>query len=159
MDPLPGQVEYSVHTQSHTDTHSQAHTYAHSYQVAQFLCCSTVSRQAGASEGDIRVFCITQRCKAHQKAMPLILNGLHLRNHWDTLTRKVICAFSPAAFKWQERNTTRESNTKTSINWAIRSALIRPFIFIFVSICSIPALEEHTSMCASVLVYLLPTLL
>lgn len=67
MDPLPGQVEYSVHTQSHTwahtDTHAQTHTKAYTcvrtHGVVRFLCCSTVLRQAGASEGDIRVCRIT----------------------------------------------------------------------------------------------------
>ena len=67
MDPLPGQVEYSVHTQSgtytHIHTHMQAHTNVYTHQVVQFLCGSRASRQEGASEGDIRAHCII----AHEK--------------------------------------------------------------------------------------------
>lgn len=112
MDPLPRQVEYSVHTQSHTrahtETHTETHTDTYTYTCTHthsrwysFLCCSMVLRQAGASEGDIRVYCTTPQWKAHQKMMP---RTLHLWNHRG-YTYKVMLSFSPVALKWWKRNT------------------------------------------------------
>lgn len=57
------------HTQTHTARRTCMHTHTRWHQ---FLCCSTVSRQAGASEGDIRVFCITQDVRHTRKRCLLL---------------------------------------------------------------------------------------
>lgn len=119
MDPLPRQVEYSVHTQSHTRTHTDTHICrhtkrnTHTHTHTGWYTYSAVPQSYAklvTVKGILEHTALTPCWKAHQKGMSLILHGLELIS-WTQLLkplghahmRSFIFTFALVAFKLLER--------------------------------------------------------
>lgn len=104
MDPLPGQVEYSVHTQMHIQAHTDkyTHTYVHTHTRWHSFSAVPQLRQAGASEGDIRAYCITPDEK-HTRMWCLLVSMVSILEIIGTHTQGHIRLFASSfQVAWKE---------------------------------------------------------
>lgn len=112
IDPLPGQVEYSVHTQSHrralTDTHMQIYPGAHAYtRWYSFSAVQQLSERQWRWYKSILQNSLMKKYTRKWCLSLFMVSILEIMRTHTTHTCKVIVSFSLEAFKPQELNTKR----------------------------------------------------